>query len=187
MNRYRLVGFLLLTLQSHRLTRFGGSVFVSFLRRMINPSIITGLMLFSGSVLSAAIDTYEFADETQHQRYRVMLDELRCPKCQNQNLASSDAPIAQDLRRELHRLIIEGENDRAIKAFMVERYGNFVLYRPPLDKNTLLLWSLPVILLAIGLLAASRIRQGTRNNLRGKLTDEELQQLAMLLKEYDQA
>lgn len=101
----------------------------------------------------AAIDPYDFDDESQRERYRHFIEEMRCPKCQNQNLAGSDAPIAQDLRRELHRLLIEGRSDREIVDFMVARYGAFILYDPPFDKKTALLWLAPLGFLTVGGLA----------------------------------
>lgn len=108
------------------------------------------LTLLCSGVVHAAIDPYQFADEQQRVRYQHFVAELRCPKCQNQNLAGSDAPVATDLRRELHRLIIEGKSDREIVDYMVGRYGDFILYRPPLDSRTAVLWALPAALLLIG-------------------------------------
>lgn len=133
----------------------------------------------------AAIDVYQFDSDEQQQRYRQMIDELRCPKCQNQNLAGSDAPIAQDLRRELHRLISEGQNEQQIRTFMVQRYGNFILYRPPLDRNTLLLWGLPLLLLLVGGLVAVRLRSGRQvAALSSGLQAQEQARLDALLEEY---
>lgn len=100
----------------------------------------------------AAVDLYPFDTDAQRQRYLLLVDELRCPKCQNQNLAGSNSAIAQDLRAELYRLLSEGKSDREIKAFMVARYGDYVLYQPPLRDSTLLLWGLPLLLLVIGAL-----------------------------------
>lgn len=141
-------------------------------------------LCFLSTAALAAVDVYSFDNAAQEQRYQSMIDELRCPKCQNQNLAGSDAPIAQDLRRELHRLIIEGKDDEAIKTFMVQRYGNFVLYRPPLDKNTVLLWGAPLMLLVFGLLIAIRVRQAGKNLATQSLTEEEQHKLAALLQQY---
>jgi cytochrome c-type biogenesis protein CcmH len=100
----------------------------------------------------AVIETYEFDSDLQRQRYRDFIEELRCPKCQNQNLAGSNSPISADLRRELHRLLLEGKSDQEIVDYMVSRYGEFVLYRPPMNKHTAVLWLLPVALLALGAL-----------------------------------
>ncbi len=80
-----------------------------------------------------------------------MTEEFRCPKCLNTNLAGSDAPIAADLRSTVHRLILEGATDQGIRDYLQARYGDFVLYDPPVRRGTLLLWVAPALLLAIGL------------------------------------
>lgn len=106
-------------------------------------------LLLSLPVL-AAIDPDEFENAAQRERYQHFIDDLRCPKCQNQNLAGSDAPIAADLRKELRRLLKEGETDQQIIDFMVARYGEFILYKPRFDKHTAVLWLMPAVLLALG-------------------------------------
>ena len=83
-------------------------------------------------------------------RFNQLTLELRCLVCQNQNLADSDAPLAQDLRKEIYDMLQAGKNDEEIKSFMVERYGDFVLYRPPVQGNTLALWVMPGVILLIG-------------------------------------
>jgi len=98
-----------------------------------------------------AIDAFPFADATQEERYRALTEEFRCPKCLNTNLAGSDAPIAADLRLTVHRLILEGATDQEIRDHLQARYGDFVLYDPPVRRGTLLLWIAPALLLAIGL------------------------------------
>lgn len=95
----------------------------------------------------AAIETYDFQNDEQRARYQQLTEELRCPKCQNQNLAGSDSQIAADLRRELHRMLLEGKSNEDIVSFMRERYGDFVMYRPPVQRNTWLLWFGPLALL----------------------------------------
>jgi cytochrome c-type biogenesis protein CcmH len=102
------------------------------------------------SAAQAVIETYDFDDKVQRQRYNQFVMELRCPKCQNQNLSGSDAPIAADLRRELHSLIIDGRSDQEITQFMLDRYGDFVLYRPRFTAETAVLWLSPVLLLTLG-------------------------------------
>ena len=97
----------------------------------------------------AVIETYQFETEEQRLRYQRFAEELRCPKCQNQNLSGSNSPIAADLRRELHRLRVEGKSDREIVDYMGSRYGEFVLYRPPVNKQTAVLWLFPVALLLV--------------------------------------
>ena len=93
----------------------------------------------------------EFRDRAEERRFHDLTVELRCVMCQNQSLADSDAPIAHDLRREVFNLMREGRSDAEIKAFLVERYGEFVLYRPPFAGNTLLLWIAPAVILLGGL------------------------------------
>lgn len=105
----------------------------------------------------AAVDLYEFDTASQQERYFELSEVLRCPKCQNQNLAGSNSQIAEDLRRELHRLLVDGKTDQEIKDHMVERYGDFVLYSPPIKASTVVLWLLPAVLLVIGFLSISAV------------------------------
>lgn len=107
------------------------------------------LMLAAVSA-QAVIETYQFDNKDLQLRYQRFTQELRCPKCQNQNLSGSNSPIAEDLRRELHRLLHEGYSDQEISDFMVARYGEFVLYRPPMQKETYALWFAPLVFLLIG-------------------------------------
>ena len=91
-----------------------------------------------------------FESVEQQERFEKLTGELRCLVCQNQNLADSDAPLAHDLRDEIHKMMLAGQDDEQIKSFLVERYGDFVLYRPPVKGNTLVLWLAPLLLLLIG-------------------------------------
>ncbi|MCP4698198.1 MAG: cytochrome c-type biogenesis protein CcmH [Gammaproteobacteria bacterium] len=93
----------------------------------------------------------EFSDPDQEQRYKNLLEELRCVVCQNQSLADSNADLAQDLRDEVRAMVNKGESDTQITDFLVTRYGEFVLYRPPLKSSTYLLWIGPPVLLVIAL------------------------------------
>jgi cytochrome c-type biogenesis protein CcmH len=108
------------------------------------------------AVLAAAAQAQEppkFETLEQEMRFAELTAELRCTVCQNQNLADSDAPLAQDLRAEIHQMILAGRTDEQIKSFLVERYGDFVLYRPPMQGNTLALWAIPIVLLFGGAIA----------------------------------
>lgn len=96
-------------------------------------------------------------DPVLEQRLTSIAEELRCLVCQNESLAGSRADLAMDLRRELRTLIKNGKSDTEIKEFMVMRYGDFILYRPPLKPQTLLLWSTPFFLLSLGLFVVWRI------------------------------
>ncbi len=108
------------------------------------------LVLLSG--LSSADDPLVFESPAQEARFKALTEELRCLVCQNQSLADSDAPLAQDLRREVFLMLQAGQDDATIKTFLVERYGDFVLYRPPVRGNTLLLWLAPLLLMTAGAL-----------------------------------
>ncbi len=114
----------------------------------------TMLLLLAMLTLQAqAIEPLHFDDPDKEAMYQQLTQELRCLVCQNQNLADSDAELAGDLRREVYELVQSGKSAEEVKAFLVQRYGDFVLYRPPLQKNTLLLWAAPVLLLLLGLFA----------------------------------
>ena len=105
-------------------------------------------LLFSVSTY-AAIDVYEFDSPQQEAQYRGLIEELRCPKCQNQNLAGSDAPIAQDLKQKTYDLVKDGRTDGEIRNYMQERYGDFISYRPPVRPSTWILWFFPPLLLIV--------------------------------------
>ena len=111
--------------------------------------------LFFAFTLSLSVLAQEpmvFEDQEQQERFNQLTQELRCLVCQNQNLADSDAQLAHDLRSEVHEMLQTGKSNDEIKQFMVERYGDFVLYRPPVQTNTYLLWLGPLVLLLIGAL-----------------------------------
>jgi len=148
--------------------------------------ILIGLLVTSLQT-SAVVDIYAFDTDSQRERYQQLSQELRCPKCQNQNLAGSDSQIAGDLRRELHRLLVEGKTDREVKDFMVARYGNFVLYKPALQKSTLVLWGLPFGLLVIGLMALMWVvkRRKNRSNSNGNSLEADGDTDALTLSEQE--
>ncbi len=114
-------------------------------------ALLLTLMLWATAAV-AGIETRAFDSPAQEQAYKELVFELRCLVCQNQNLADSNAELAVDLRNEVFRMLKEGKSKQEVLDFMVARYGNFVLYRPPVDKATSLLWFGPVVMLAIGLL-----------------------------------
>jgi cytochrome c-type biogenesis protein CcmH len=97
----------------------------------------------------AAVDVHQFDSPAQAAQYHGMIDELRCPKCQNQNLAGSDAPIAQDLKQRTYEMVKDGQTDQQIREYMIDRYGDFITYRPPVRPSTWLLWFLPPVLLVL--------------------------------------
>jgi cytochrome c-type biogenesis protein CcmH len=111
----------------------------------------------------AAVAQEGFDDPVLDARYRALTREIRCPKCLNENIAESKAPVAADLRREVRRLIAEGASDDEIKTFLSSRYGEFVLYRPRLTPTTFAVWAAPFLLLAVGGLVFWRILAARTN------------------------
>ena len=123
----------------------------------------------------------EFESPAQEQRYMDLIEELRCLVCQNQNLADSHADLAQDLREEVQRMILIGNSDSEIKEFMVARYGDFVLYRPPLKQSTWLLWGAPFLLLFTGFIILYRYTAGRRREPVLELSESQRAQLQAIL------
>lgn len=121
------------------------------------------LLILPVSVWSA-IDTYEFQDDATRERFKQLTFELRCPKCQNQNLQDSNSPIASDLRNEVYKMLQEGNDDSEIVDFMVARYGEFVLYRPPVNKATYVLWYGPFGLVVIGIVVVLMVSKKRKRN-----------------------
>ncbi len=120
------------------------------------------LVLALVSLAVFAQEPMVFENQQQQDRFDQLTQELRCLVCQNQNLADSDAPLAHDLRREVHEMLMSGQSNEQIKQFLVDRYGDFVLYRPPVQQNTYLLWLAPLILLLGGaLVVRSSIKKRT--------------------------
>jgi cytochrome c-type biogenesis protein CcmH len=121
--------------------------------RMFWP--VLALLLMSGP--ARAVDPIELPDAALQERYRSLSHELRCMQCQNQSIADSPVGLAGDLRREVRELLVAGKSDAEVRAFMQERYGDFILFRPALTWRTAWLWAAPVVLLAIGLFVAVRV------------------------------
>ena len=127
------------------------------------------LVLMSSYAFPAPIDVFEFETEQDRSRYQRLVNELRCPKCQNQNLIDSNSQIAIDLRSEVAHMVMDGKTDAEIINFMVNRYGDFVLYRPSVQNNTYLLWVGPALMFGLALLIFAGIiirktRQTSTNN-----------------------
>ena len=124
---------------------------------MLNKTLFIITLIISSFTMAtivnaSPVETFEFRDEVTKVRFQALSKELRCPKCQNQNLADSNSPIATDLRRELYELLQQGKADSEIVTFMVSRYGEFVLYRPRVSSLTYILWFGPALLILIGII-----------------------------------
>jgi len=112
------------------------------------------------SFVHASVEFRQFDKVELEARYNVLVDELRCLVCQNQNLADSNAELAQDMRLRVYKMLNEGSSKEDVVQFMVQRYGDFVMYRPPVKKSTFLLWFGPILFFVVaGLVVASFIRR----------------------------
>lgn len=118
---------------------------------MIRLCVMLFISLFSLTSQGEMVDTYQFQRPEDRPRAVALAKSLRCPQCQNQNLVESNSPIAYDLRLEVYRMIDEGKTDEQIIQRMTKRFGNFVLYQPPFQWSTALLWLCPLLLLLLGI------------------------------------
>lgn len=108
------------------------------------------ILLFALMMPALAGDRYPFANAQQATRFNHLIQQFRCLVCQNEDLASSNASLALDLRQQVYQMIIAGKSDTEITQYMVKRYGDFVLFKPPFDKETFFIWLLPILLLLGG-------------------------------------
>ncbi len=145
--------------------------------------LLVSALQLPGAFAASPVDVYSFENEQQSQRYRQLIDELRCPKCLNTNIAGSDAPIAQDLRAAVHRMIVtEKLSDEEILSFMQERYGDFVLYDPPFASRTLWLWLLPALVACLIVWVLIGLKTRHRAN-TPEMDEEEKRRLQSLLED----
>ena len=107
------------------------------------------LLALISSFVFATIDTYEFDDPKLEARFQKLIYELRCPKCQNQNLADSNSELSMDLKSIVYEKLLQGESDRQILDFMKQRYGEFILFNPEMNTDNALLWLGPIVFLII--------------------------------------
>jgi len=140
------------------------------------------LMASVGSIsvsYAVNLETYQFDDPNKEALFRELINELRCPKCQNQSIADSDAPLAKDLRDRTYLMVQQGATKQEVVDYMVARYGDFAYYRPPVRLSTLVLWLGPVLVVLIGaLVIIVRVRQQRHEEV--ELSDHEREQLAAL-------
>ena len=133
--------------------------------RTLAAACVAGALTLLLSATSPAVTfkPLEFETDAEREKYRGLTEELRCLVCQNQNLAESDAELAGDLRNEVYRMVRAGASDDEVVDFMVDRYGDFVLYRPPLRASTVLLWVGPFVLAGGGIvLLVGHLRRRNR-------------------------
>ena len=139
-------------------------------------------LLFSSMAFSA-IDALNFTSPQQESDYHQLTQSLRCPQCQNNNIADSNATIAVDIRGKVFELLQEGKSKNDVVDYMVARYGNFVTYDPPMTASTLVLWIAPLLLVLLGLVFLLRRKPKAQSAVKSQdvLTDEDNARLAELL------
>jgi cytochrome c-type biogenesis protein CcmH len=145
--------------------------------------IVLACLLLIAAFSALAVEIRSFDDPAKQAIYENLIKELRCLVCQNQSLADSDADLAKDLRDEVYGIIQSGKNEQEAAQFLVDRYGEFVLYRPPLKANTTLLWIGPFLILAVGIVILARQakrRSQTRSQEASLLSEEESRRLQQL-------
>lgn len=141
-------------------------------------------MVAIATSVSAGVNIYEFEDDEQTDQFYGLIEELRCPKCQNQNLADSDAPLAKDIKKRVYKLVKEGKSDKEITAYLVERFGDFVTYRPPIKPGTWLLWFGPgIVLVIVAVILFVRVRNAQDTEL---ITEVDAAEVEQLLKTYSE-
>ena len=149
------------------------------------------VVLTLGSPAMAIVDRpdvmpEDFASPEQKLRFKALIEDLRCTVCQNQNLADSDASLARDLRHEVLDLMKQGKNDEEVVNFLVARYGNFVLYKPPFNGKTVVLWTGPFVFFALALITLIVLVRRRSQQATGALSNDEaaaLQQALTTLKD----
>jgi cytochrome c-type biogenesis protein CcmH len=147
----------------------------------VRRAVAFALLVLLAAPLAAKEAAPAAADPVLEKRVLALAEELRCLVCQNQTLAESNAPLAEDLRNQLREKMREGKSDREVVDFLVERYGDFVLYRPPLKATTILLWFGPLLLLAVGFAVLLRRVQRRRATEETVISDADRKRAAELL------
>lgn len=146
-----------------------------------------GVALAAALPVSAAIDVYEFESVEQEKAFQNLTATLRCPKCQNNTIADSNAVLAKDMRQKAYDMLSEGKSEQDVIDYMIARYGNFVTYDPPLTLSTMILWAGPLLFVLIGFTVLV-MRSRKVGDVKGKdeLEADEEQRLKSLLEEIEQ-
>lgn len=155
---------------------------------MLRALLAIGLVIVSTLSLAEVTDVYDFDSPQQEEQFQTMIEELRCPKCQNQNIADSHAPIAKDMRNEAYRMMQGGASRDEVVDALVDRFGEFILYKPAVEKRTFLLWATPAIAVFVGLLAVIGVVIRSRRNARSitELTPDEKARAEEFLADMEQ-
>ncbi|MCK5334976.1 MAG: cytochrome c-type biogenesis protein CcmH [Gammaproteobacteria bacterium] len=153
----------------------------------MKKSLMIFFLLFASMTYNviAGVEVNEFDNKEDEQQFKVLVNELRCLVCQNQNLADSNAELAQDLRKEVYQMIQKGQSNEEIIEFMVSRYGDFVLYRPPFKPVTLILWLGPFFILLFAVIFLIVFIKKKKTSDLTEISDEEKHHAEDLLKSID--
>lgn len=149
-------------------------------------SLLLLILLGSVGVIRAEVEILEFEDIGQERQYKALINELRCLVCQNQNLADSNAELARDLRNQTYTMVTQGKSNQEIADYMVTRYGDFVLYRPPLNPMTMLLWVGPFVLLLSGFVILLRLVRRSRQTAQSDLSEADRARAERLLNNQEE-
>jgi cytochrome c-type biogenesis protein CcmH len=149
--------------------------------------LLLPLLLLTGTLLQAGttLESYKFEHHADELRFRQLASELRCLVCQNQSLADSDAELAHDLRNEVYEMMVAGKTNQQITDFLVDRYGDFVLYKPPVKPSTWLIWFGPFAVLLVALLLLVRAVRRQRVVPQTEISAAERQRLQQVLNQTE--
>ncbi len=151
-------------------------------------ALLLTLILSCATALGQARDVYRFDSRELEQRFQNLTAELRCPKCQNQNIADSNAPISEDMRNEVYRMMRQGASDEEITSALVSRFGEFVRYKPKVEGRTILLWATPALVVLIGVvIVVVTVRRSGPKATDGVLSNEERARASRLLNDRDES
>ena len=144
------------------------------------------LLMMAFSVSAGSIEVYTFDNKEQEKAYQSLIEDLRCLVCQNQNISESNAELAKDMRRKTYEMVKQDKSEKEISQFMVTRYGDFVLYRPPFEPMTWLLWFGPLIIFIIGIIFVVRFMKSQKSGAQvDNLSEEEIERIKNLHAEQD--
>jgi len=148
--------------------------------------LLLAALTFSFESVAAPIETFKFDSPETEKVFHKLSEELRCLVCQNQNIAESNADLAKDLRLEIYTMLSKGQSEEEIVEFMVQRYGDYVLYRPPFKPMTWLLWFAPIIIFVFGLIFVVRLMKSQASAEQpSSLSAEEIERIKNLHTEQD--
>lgn len=145
--------------------------------------IIIFWLLMGTSAFAVGVDEKRLSDPAEEARAQEIMKQLRCLVCQNQSIVDSDAGLAKDIRIIVRERILAGDTDQQVLTFMTERYGDWVLLKPPFDGATIILWLSPLLLLGVGFIIIIRNQRNRKMATSAPLSDEEQKRIAQLLNE----